>query len=124
MEEYHIKHGVSEDAEDDRSIIRKALRVSKMLLKRILDRTKTGYAIHSWNRFEAKWGRLRLFTSTDTNNPDLRQCYVTREHVNEDNQEIYEDEAMEIYDFDGKIYQRDVTLLFDILKKHHEEFWD
>lgn len=117
MEDYMINYGWSQESENERSELRRSLKLSIALLKRLTTRDNMMYAIHAEKAHEVKWGPvITRYTGNS--------IYITRYKVNDDNKQQYSKDSKKLMDFSYKIYQRDKRLLFGILDKYLEYLWD
>lgn len=122
MENYHINWGISVDADNPRSTMRKAMRLSIILLERLIDRDGMIHAKHAWSAHDQKWGEVELnFEELPNGNS---RVITNRPNVTKDNVKQEQEEYKQLLELNQKIYERDKKWLYNILCKYGDTFWD
>ena len=98
---------------------------TRYVLKRLLDRDSSGYAINSHEKHDKKWGKLQWNIGRGDDTALIKSIHIWRKGTTTPELEKQErEEYRELIDLDEKIYNRDKKVFYKLLHDYGEQFWD
>jgi len=128
MIHYHENYGIVLTVEDEPDnpdadkYMMKSMRLCSYLCQRLIDRNAIAYAVHAEKAFNEKWGDVEIIEGKSSKG--LTTVSFQRKNVNKNNEHIYRKESKKLADFSVNIYNRDKKLLFGIMEKYIEGWWE
>ena len=117
MQKYFRKYGHHVGAERDA----RKMEICSMVLERLITDV---YHDQAFKKYDEKWGEAH-FSTFETDDPNLSRLVITHENVHTEEDKIKETadfkRAWEHHDYLNK---QDLDLLFKILRKQIESWWD
>jgi len=118
LTEYHIRnYGHHVRAEQDADNIKKCV----LLLKRLKD---DEYSENAFKQHREKWGEPK-FIWKESDRPDCHKLLIEHDTIKTEEDKIQERKDFKnAYDHEDYLKQQDLDLLFKIIRKHIQTWWD
>jgi hypothetical protein len=116
-QKYFRKYGHHVNSDRDANNMKTCVLILDRLLNDI-------YHEQAFKKYDKKWGEAN-FSTFETENPDLYRVIITRENVQTEEDKIKEradfKRAWEHHDY---LKKQDLDILFKLMRKHIEGWWD